>query len=236
MRLSIFNFALVLLFGVVSCQKEEKEKPLETGMVSDAEGNSYKTVLIGGKWWMAENLKSSKLNDGTPLTYVPLSKPDSVWSNSMEPSYTYLNDSIYGCLYNHAAVQSLKKLAPAGWHIATDEDWKSLERFVGMADEEVEGLAWRGTIEAELLLPEYSKGWPMSSVPFGNDKFQMRILPAGCKLFNGISSMNSNTAFFWTSTVMGSEAWYRYFDSKKKSIFRHYTHVQYGMSVRCVKN
>jgi uncharacterized protein (TIGR02145 family) len=236
MRLSIFYFALVLLFGVVSCQKEEKEKPLETGMVSDAEGNSYKTVLIGGKWWMAENLKSSKLNDGTALTYIPLSKPDSVWSNSMEPSYTYLNDSIYGCLYNQAAVQSLKKLAPAGWHVATDEDWKSLERFAGMAGEEVENLAWRGSNEAELLLPAYSEGWPTSSVPFGNDKFQMKILPAGCILFNGISSIEGMTAFFWTATLKGSEAWYRYFDSKKKSIFRHYTHTQYGMSIRCVKD
>jgi uncharacterized protein (TIGR02145 family) len=73
-------------------------------------------------------------------------------------------------------------------------------------------------------------------VPFGNDKYKMRILPGGCRVFNGISSINATTAFFWTSTLNGEEGYYRYIDSKKKTIFRQHTHAQYGMSIRCVKD
>jgi uncharacterized protein (TIGR02145 family) len=226
----------LLLVLITSCQKEEQEEPLETGTVTDVEGNSYNTVKIGGKWWMTENLKTAHFSDGSELNYVPIFANDSIWANSSNPSFTYLNDSIYGCLYNYAAVQSVKKLAPQGWHVATDQDWKELEFAIGMSKAQTDALAWRGTNEAELLLPSYSEGWPTNCVPFGNDKYKMKILPAGCKLFNGVSSTNGKTAFFWTSSKKDEEAWYRYFDYQKKSIFRQYTHIQYGMSVRCVKD
>ncbi len=238
MKRQLFGICITFLVVLVSsCKKEEKVEPLQTGSVTDLDGNTYKTVFLGGKWWMAENLKVSKFNDGTPLNYVPIFQSDTAWSNATNPSFTYLNDSIFGCLYNQAAIQSIKKLAPSGWHVATDQDWKDLEQFIGMDKQEVEDLAWRGTDEAELLLPAYSEGWPTNAVPFGNDKYQMKILPAGCKLFNGISAVNeANTAFFWTSTLNGTKAWYRYFDAKKKSIFRQVAHAQYGMSIRCVKD
>ena len=234
--LRFITISALLVFSIASCGKEEQEQPLETSTVTDVDGNTYNTVKIGGKWWMTENLKTKQLADGSELNYVPIFANDTIWANTSLPSYTFLNDSIYGCLYNQAAVQSVKQLAPEGWHVATDEDWKALELAIGMAEEETEKLAWRGTNQAELLLPLYSEGWPTNSVPFGNDKYKMRILPAGCRLFNGIPSINGTTAFFWTSTLNGSEGYYRYIDSKKKTIFRQHTHAQYGMSIRCVKD
>jgi uncharacterized protein (TIGR02145 family) len=236
MNTKLFWMITVFALALSSCKKETQEAPIQTGTVKDIEGNVYKTVLLGGKWWMAENLKVTKFNDGTEIKYIPIFSSDTLWANCTDPCFTFLNDSIYGCLYNQSAIQGDKKLAPSGWHVATDEDWKDLERFIGMSNDEVGAFAWRGTDEAEDLLPNYSEGWPTNSVPFGNDRYQMKILPAGCKTFNGIASVNANMAFFWTSTLNGSEAWYRYFDAKKKSIFRQLAHVQYGMSVRCVKD
>ena len=35
--------------------------------VEDIDGNKYKAVTINGKIWMEENLKTTRLNDGTPI-------------------------------------------------------------------------------------------------------------------------------------------------------------------------
>ena len=57
LRFLAFLF-LYLFFGLSACKDDEETTPLvETGTMIDVDGNIYKTVLIGGKWWMAENLK-----------------------------------------------------------------------------------------------------------------------------------------------------------------------------------
>ncbi len=96
-------------------------------MIMDVEGNVYRTVKIGTQEWMADNLKTTHLNDGTLLTkhlcLFPL--------NNGEPGYSwYDDDSIanhvsYGPLYNPNVVSS-QDLCPVGWRIPTDADWNTL--------------------------------------------------------------------------------------------------------------
>lgn len=110
------------------------EGSLQTGVISDIEGNYYHTVKIGSNDWTVENLRTTKYNDGTSLQYVT---DDSAWAN-MDVFYTgsycyYDNDSshreTYGTMYNWVAAGFVedKELCPVGWHVSTFEDlWNAI--------------------------------------------------------------------------------------------------------------
>jgi uncharacterized protein (TIGR02145 family) len=226
---------IVILFS--SCDKEEvEEKIIERGSVTDIDGNQYTTVKIGDQWWMAENLRVTKYNDGTALNYIDQNNSDSLWANTTEASYTFINDTIFGHLYNGNVVLSDKSIAPVGWHIPSDEEWKTMEEAVGMAAGELGQTGWRGEVEAEKLSTKYSAGWPEGGVLFGSDEFGFAAIPGGCRIFDGRTNISSNTAFWWTSSTSDSDLWYRYIDAKEKRIFRQHIYTQYGMSIRCVKD
>jgi uncharacterized protein (TIGR02145 family) len=236
MKQALF-IVVFLMLGLQACEKDTK-KPiiLEHGTVTDIDGNSYKTVKIGEQWWMCENLRVKRFQNGSEISYIGNIGQDSVWSNSEVPSYSFINDSLFGCYYNQLAVKDVRKLAPVGWHIPTDEEWKSLEKTIGMPNEQTNALAWRGTNQAEYLLNKNSAGWPNGTIPYGLDSYDFTILPAGCRLHNGELTTSFN-AFFWTSSTTASGlAYYRYFDYQKKNIFRQTTYPQYGMSIRCIKD
>jgi len=115
-----------------------------SGKVTDVDGNIYQTVIIGKQEWMIENLKTTKYNDGTAITFVDDETNESgVWQNLSEGGYSRGgsgNDSdadyedTYGYLYNWYAVDGdngggsdEETLAPTGWRIPTDQDWSILE-------------------------------------------------------------------------------------------------------------
>ena len=233
----ILFFVVFIFLGLQACQKEiDTPIVLEYGTVTDADGNTYKTVKIGNQWWMCENLRVKHFRNGSDISFIGNVNQDSVWANATEPAYCFLNDTLFGCFYNSFAVQDSRKLAPTGWHIPSDVEWKTLEKTIGMSDLEVNALAWRGTNEAELLLNKNLEGWQTGTVPFGMDTYDFSIFPAGCRLFSG-EITSGFTAFFWTATATAnSHAYYRYFDHQKKNIFRQTTYPQYGMSIRCVKD
>ncbi len=235
----MYKFVGLLFFAflLAGCQEEKSEKTIERGQVMDRNGHVYQTVKIGDDWWMAENLKVTVFNDSTPLVFIDQTSLESDWANVQEPAFTFTNDSLYGLLYNFKSVYDIRKLAPEGWHIATEEEWQRLEETIGLPNSEILDLGWRGTNEAEKLAPLYSRGWPEFCELFGSDDYGFKALPGGCCLFNGELNVQNNTAFWWTaSSFDDSEAWYRYMDYNQDRIFRQHTYMGYGMSVRCVKN
>ena len=46
---------------------------------------------------------------------------------------------------------------PTGWHLPGDEEWKTLEMYLGMSQSEADDISWRGTDEGTKL--KSTSGW-----------------------------------------------------------------------------
>lgn len=210
------------------------------GSITDIDGNTYKTIQIGDQLWMAENLKVTHYRNGDSIPNVT-SGGD--WSNLSNGAYcNYNNDesdvSTYGRLYNWYAVDDSRNLAPEGWHIPSDEEWRILEMYLGMS----QGAAHyavvgdRGTDQGNKL--KSSSGWENNGN--GTNESGFSALPGGFRL---VANANSEfiaikvTAYFWSSSeYSNSLAWYRALASHKKTVYRYAVNKNQGFSIRCIKD
>lgn len=115
---SLIRVHQILLIGVIFmlfCNCINKGNTLnaqETGSFTDPrDGRVYKTVKIGDQWIMAEN-----------YAY----KPDqgNYWAYNNDPA----NVAIFGYLYDW---ETSNKIAPAGWHLPTEKEWKAFRKSLG---------------------------------------------------------------------------------------------------------
>lgn len=217
------------------CGREDDPKRIiERGTVTDFDGNVYATVKIGDQWWMAENLRTRHFRTGESISFIDALAPDEQWAELDEAGMTYALDSSKGFLYNYYCISDARNIAPEGWRIPTDDDWKELETYIGMALPEVSRTSWRGDNEAQLLASLHSVGWG-SGVLFGSDEYGFNAMPAGVRIHDGRRNIEGKSGFWWTSSPEGNTAWYRYMDAGQHRIFRHHTYLEYGMCIRCIK-
>src|SRR5690554_6599709 len=104
---------------------------VEYGSVTDLDGNVYATIQIGEQVWMAENLRTTKYNDGVSIPYV---SDNDAWEALNSGAYSInqglsANEMIYGKLYNWYAVNT-GKLCPIGWHIPSKEECDELRTYL----------------------------------------------------------------------------------------------------------
>ena len=108
---------------------------------TDADGNNYPVVEIStGKASplivMAENLRTTRYNDGTQIPQVT----DALeWSNLFTGAVCNYNNSpgielTYGKLYNWYAVSDTRHICPTGWHEPSYEHWTTLATILGGVD------------------------------------------------------------------------------------------------------
>lgn len=211
-------------------QKQEDIKMIESLKIGDKE---YKTVKIGDQIWMAENLNVDTFRNGET---IPEAKTDEEWVNvgtEKKPAWSYNGIyGIYGKLYNWFAVGDPGGLAPAGWHVATDEDWQKLEVFLGMGRWIAEDDGSRGTVRQNIGNKLKAKnGW------CGTNKSGFSALPGGYRVYDrGSFAEMGESAYFWTSSGYGDTAWCRYLWGNFFSVNRLDLHMRYGFSVRCIKD
>jgi uncharacterized protein (TIGR02145 family) len=120
---------------------------LTYGTVSDIDGNSYKTIQIGTQEWMAENLRTTRYADGTAIPQVTANNNWAALSVT-DKAYSWYNwgydcnSTLYGAYYTWAAAMNgatssssspsgVQGVCPTGWHLPSDDEWKTLAYFLG---------------------------------------------------------------------------------------------------------
>jgi uncharacterized protein (TIGR02145 family) len=101
------------------------------GSVSDAEGNSYKTILIGNQTWMAENLKATRYNNGDEINATDTTAGPGEFKHQAAYHNDENNVAVYGRLYTWYAIADIRSVCPSGWHVPADADWDTLSLYLG---------------------------------------------------------------------------------------------------------
>ena len=195
--------------------------------VTDYEGNIYNTVLIGTQQWMAENLKATKLNDGTSVSVVTNGTD---WNNLTTPGICFYNNDetankdIYGTLYNWYTVNT-GMLCPTGWHMPTDADWTTLITLLGGDSEAGGKLKETGTVH-----------WASPNTG-ATDEAGFTALPGGYRQkYSGPFYYIIYNGFWWTATeheatvAIGRRMFYDNILGE-----RSYYNKGNGFSVRCIQ-
>jgi|GEM_PF-1369955 len=213
---------------------------INSSCVTDYDGNSYETIIIGEQEWMSENLKVAHYQNGDPITNIT---NNGDWGSYDEGQYgVYNNDpsyaDIYGNLYNWAVVDDERGVCPDGWHVPSDEEYKILEMYLGMSQSEADAISWRGTNEGSKLAGNaslWNDGGLESNVEFGTSGFSG--IPSGYRYFdNGYYYGIESYGYFWSSTEYGSgTAWNRRLGYSDTGVYRSNNDKQNGFSVRCVR-
>jgi uncharacterized protein (TIGR02145 family) len=239
MRLIIVGLISAILL-IFSCSKKASNPDIQSppdNTVTDVDGNTYTTVKIGNQVWMAENLKVAHYRNGDAIPNVT---EDTIWySYTSGATCNYdnneINVSTYGRLYNWYAVNDNRGLAPEGWHIPTDEEWKELELFMGMSQSDVDTSGWRGTDEGGKLKEMGTSHW-IANIGATNE-VGFSALPGGYRIYWGAFMTQYFAATFWTSTEDHTyHSWFRYLGNSSTKISRDYISNFHGCSIRCIKD
>jgi uncharacterized protein (TIGR02145 family) len=195
--------------------------------VKDIDGNVYKTVTIGKQVWMAENLKTTKFNDGTAISLVT---EDQAWGALTTPAFCWYNKdaaankNTYGALYNWYTVNT-NKLCPKGWHVSTDAEWTTLTTSLG--GESVAGGKLR---ESGIT------HWEKPNTGATNES-GFTTLPGGYRNNHGAFANIGFFGFWWTATEnVPTASWGRTMGCASKDVLRIFSLKKNGYSVRCVKD
>ena len=204
--------------------------------IADSDGNTYKTVIIGEQEWFAENLKTSRYNDGTP---IPNITGNTEWGDDTTGAWChYDNDSDYECtygkLYNWYAVET-GKLCPTGWHVPTDAEWTVLDDY--LTANGYKGKALKSTYGWDDYDNDY--GWDDYEGISGNgtDDYGWNGLPGGARGDYGYFGSIGSGGMWWSSSQNAtSDAWSRYLYNGSASVGSYIANKETGYSVRCIKD
>ena len=134
-----YNYDQVVVVEYPVCDNTED--------VLDYEGNRYGVIAVGGQCWLAENLRSTKYSDGTPIpvagAYYSPEYPDRE-ANAQKFGRLYSwysavnldenNNTDTPPVVNGPTGSYIQGACPDGWALPTQEEYDRLWAAIGTAD------------------------------------------------------------------------------------------------------
>jgi uncharacterized protein (TIGR02145 family) len=207
------------LYVIVNSQKSNEVdfnvKPTDTS----------KAVTIGTQVWMRKNLDVNCYRNGDS---IPQITDIMDWILTNKGAWCYYdnnsdNGEIYGKMYNWYAVNDPRGLAPVGWHIPSDNEWSTLNSFLGGSEIAGGKLKETGTVH-----------WNPTNT-CATDDFRFSALPGGLRTMS-FSNKNYDGRWWTSSSYDSSNAFFYWTVVNNCYINTSHTYKTTGHSVRCVKD
>ena len=254
--LSVFTLALMFLTG---CDEDpiifpdDDDVRYDDGImpaaVTDIDGNTYDAVRLGEQVWMAENLRVTRLPNGTPIG------PDTtsaVCGNRFCPDGDSANIETFGYLYDWSAaigghpnygnpMARLQGICPDGWHLPSDAEWTQLTDYLSTCRNYVSGYNTENIAKALASTEQWSvsnEDYAVGNNPAQNNATGFGALPAGDYAFGTYANTHDATAF-WSSSQQDSQNSYAYGRNLSFNcpvVNRNVYYRDNGCSVRCVRD
>lgn len=186
----------------------------------------FKSVAIGTQQWMADNLNTAHFRNGDVIPFAATAESWTTAGKEGKPAWCfYENDERngkYGRLYNWYAVTDPRGLAPEGWHVASDAEWRTVTDYLG--GEDAAGTKMKN-----------NTGWIGKGN--GTNESGFSALPGGSRNLRGEFAYGQQAGYWWTTTEQDEElAWYRVIDQSPYYVYRTNYSKANGYSVRCIKD
>ena len=187
---------------------------------------TYPTIMIGSQCWMAENLNIGKWLDGSQMQKEA--------NNGIIEKYCYNNDFVqcdyWGGLYqwdelmSYSETSGVQGICPAGWHVPSIQDWKSLIRYLG--PETLAGGKLKSTLQWQNPNVGATNSSGFSAYPGG---YFDSMAQKWDDLYRG--------GYYWTSEIIDKGTAVAVFLTFRTGTVDTYQEFQpSALSVRCIKN
>ncbi len=219
-KASITGMCFLLLISTMANAQDPKK----------SDQNNDKTAKYGLQVWTAVNLDVDHFRNGDVIPQATTAEEWTSAGAAGKPAWCYYendpeNGKLYGKLYNWFAINDKRGLAPEGWHIPSNADWRTLIKNLKGVDMAATSL-------------KSKTAWKSKK---GTNEIGFTAIPAGFRDPEGKFKELGITGQWWSNSVpvdvKPSEKIYsvvlsdnsfevKYLQSDKKS----------GFSVRCEKD
>lgn len=184
-------------------------------------------VEIGNQIWGSANIATKTFRNGDA---IPEAQTNEEWEKAgkdSKPAWCYYNSDSdngekYGLIYNWHAIVDARGLAPNGWRVPSDKDWKELSGFLG--EEGEIGIKMKNNL-----------GWENNGN--GTNELDFFGLPGGARADDNSFLSVGFSSYWWSTTEQNEQnAWYRSLYHDKNYLGRTQMFKRNGMYVRCIRN